>query len=308
MIKATAPGSFSLAGEFTDQQNGSVLACTTRERARCTLNTDVKDTVISVPGASGLNIAQAVLTALEVLPDRVAPFHLTAETEIPEHAGLADRTALLATITGCVLAHLELRLNLYELAELIHKIESDSHGISCGFQNHYMAVFGGLNFLDFRGKDMEMPQGAMMPYATIEPLEKYVTDLPLVLAHRVGPTSFTPSVDKVNGQENARLAPLAKRALLDHDWDALADLMNRSHALRRNAGMIGEANEALIAPARAGGAMGAQLTSSTDGVTIVALTHDPDSTSASLQSLGAQILLPPHPCPGLTVAVEVTVP
>ncbi len=335
MILATAPGRCGLVGNPTDMYGGSVLSCSTRERARCALNTDVEDIVISVSGVSQrigtpddlalrdgdfLNVARAVLTALEVTPGRTAPFHLNAETDIPMQAGLAGSTAILATITGCVLAHLELRLSPYEIAELIRKIEYDLLHIVCGFQDHYMSVFGGLNFMDFRDKNSAATPEAFLPFATIEPLEKYVSGLPLVLAH-TGVRHHSGTVHKsirqrwlegepavVEGYvEIARLARAAKRAILGCDWAAFAGLMNRNHAIQRDLGGSGEANETLIAAALAGGAEGAKLAGAGGGGTILALTHDPERTVRALQEAGAEAILYPHPCPGLTVAVEVTV-
>ena len=198
MITATAPGRCGLVGNPTDMYGGSVLSCSTRERARCCAGHGLRrhhhHRLRPEPGhrdggrprpAGGdfLNVARAVLAALEVTPGRTPPFHLTAETDIPMQAGLAGSTAILATITGCLLTHLELRLNPYEIAELIRKIEYDLLGIVCGFQDHYMTVFGGLNFMDFRDKNSALPQEPTTPYATVEPLDRFVSDLPLVLAH-----------------------------------------------------------------------------------------------------------------------------
>ena len=85
-------------------------------------------------------------------------------------AGLAGSTAILACIVGCLLAHLGLRLNPYETAELVRQIEYDVLGIVCGFQDHYMTVFGGLNFMDFRDKNSAHTTDGDTPFATVEPL------------------------------------------------------------------------------------------------------------------------------------------
>ena len=99
-------------------------------------------------------------------------------------AGLAGSTAILATMVGCVLTHLELRLNPYEIAELVRKIEYDVLQIICGFQDHYMTVFGGLNFMEFRDKYSAQTQDGTTPFAAVEPLQGYFASvLPLLLAH-----------------------------------------------------------------------------------------------------------------------------
>ena len=66
-------------------------------------------------------------------------------------AGLAGSTAMLVALLGAVL-RLEIPLNRYEIAELARRIEFDLMGVTCGFQDQYMAAFGGLNYLDFRDK------------------------------------------------------------------------------------------------------------------------------------------------------------
>ncbi len=331
MIIASAPGRCGLVGNPTDMYGGSVISCSTRERARCTLAAADAIT-ITISGQTQvirsrddlalqddyLNVARAVLLALEVEPGHTPPFHLSADTEIPMQAGLAGSTAILATLVGCVLAHLGLRLNPYQTAELVRKIEYDVLGIVCGFQDHYMATFGGLNFMDFRGKSSAQTQDDTTPLAVVEPLQSYVgEDLPLLLAH-TGVKHHSGSVHRsprerwlagdpavVGGyREVEQMARMAKRALLLCDWDALADLMNRNHAVVRDLGGSGESNEALIAAALDGGALGAKLAGAGGGGTILALTRDPDRTERALLDAGADQILRPQPAPGLTVELQ----
>jgi len=331
MIIATAPGRCGLVGNPTDMYGGSVISCSTRERARCTLSA-ADAIMITISGQTQvirsrddlalqddyLNVARAVLMALEVEPGHTPPFHLSADTQIPMQAGLAGSTAILATLVGCVLAHLGLRLNPYQTAELVRKIEYDVLGIVCGFQDHYMATFGGLNFMDFRGKSSAQTQDSATPMAVVEPLQSYVgEDLPLLLAH-TGVKHHSGSVHKsprerwlagdpavVGGyREVEHLARMAKRALLSCDWDTLADLMNRNHAIVRDLGGSGESNEALIAAALGGGALGAKLAGAGGGGTILALTRDSDRTERALLDAGADQILCPQPAPGLTVEMQ----
>lgn len=331
MIIATAPGRCGLVGNPTDMYGGSVISCSTRERARCTLSADDAIT-ITISGQTQvihsrddlalqddyLNVARAVLLALEVEPGRTPPFHLSADTQIPMQAGLAGSTAILATLVGCVLAHLGLRLNPYQTAELVRKIEYDVLGIVCGFQDHYMATFGGLNFMDFRGKSSAQTQDDTTPLAVVEPLQSYIgEDMPLLLAH-TGVKHHSGSVHKsprerwlagdpavVGGyQQVEQMARMAKRALLSCDWDTLAGLMNRNHAIVRDLGGSGESNEALIAAALGGGALGAKLAGAGGGGTILALTRDPDRTERALLDAGADQILRPQPAPGLTVELQ----
>ena len=332
MIHASAPGRCGLVGNPTDMYGGSVLSCSTRERAKCTLTQNTKEFQITISGRSQtlrsaddlalrsgdyLNVVRAALTALEVDPAAVRPFHLAAETEIPMQAGLAGSTAILACIVGCLLAHLGLRLNLYQTAELVRQIEYDVLGIVCGFQDHYMTVFGGLNYMDFRDRNSAHTADGATPFATVEPLAAFVGDLPLVLAHtgvrhHSGSVHTSPRDRWLRGEpavvegylEVAGLARRGKRALLSSDWDTLAVLMNRNHALVRKLGGSGEANEAMIAAALGGGATGAKLAGAGGGGTILALTHDKEATVSALRAAGAEAILFPCPQPGLTVEIS----
>ena len=329
MIKASAPGRCGLIGNPTDMYGGTVISCSTRERASCTLSYDVDQLTITVSGQTQvletlgdlvlrpgdyLNVARAVLSALEIDPAVTVPFHLSAETDVPMQAGLAGSTAILACLTGALLAHLGLTLSPYDTAELVRQIEYDVLGIVCGFQDHYMTVFGGLNCLDFRGKDSAQIQDSETPFAMVESLSPYVGSLPLVLAHtgvrhHSGSVHTSPRERWLRGDrevtegyvEIGALARRGKRALLSGDWETLAFLMNRNHAIVRNLGGSGEANESLIAAALANGAVGAKLAGAGGGGTILALTHHPDRTVSALNAAGAEAILFLEPMPGLTV-------
>lgn len=332
MIKATAPGRCGIVGNPTDMYGGSVLSLSTRQRASCTL-VEAAEMQITVSGQTQtlhsaddltlrpgdyLNVARAALSALEINPAAAAPFHLVATTEIPMQAGLAGSTAILACLTGALLAHLGLRLSPYETAELVRKIEYDVLGIVCGFQDAYMTVFGGLNFLDFTGRSSTEAFERDTPFGAVEPLAAYVKDIPFVLAHtgvrhHSGSVHASPRERWLAGDpaavrgyaEIAALSRTAKRALLSGDCDTLAALMTRNHAIVRDLGGSGDANELLIAAALGGGASAAKLAGAGGGGTVIALTLDPDTTVAALHSAGAEAILLPAPMPGLSVEMTV---
>lgn len=329
-IVATAPGRCGIVGNPTDMYGGSVISCSTRERATSVLHQGTDGIVVTVSGQSQrieklsdltlreggdyLNVARAVLQALEVDPSTTPPFHLESTTDIPIQAGLAGSTAILATIVGCCLEHLDIRLNPYETAELIRKIEYDVLGVVCGFQDQYMVTFGGLNFMDFRDKNSAVVQDSTSAFATVEPLTPFATVLPVLLAH-TGVKHHSGVVHKsirerwldgesavVDGYLHiARLARAAKKALLACDWEALGDLMNRNHAIQRDLGGSGESNEKLIKAALNAGALGAKLAGAGGGGTIIALGLDREALAAALMDAGAEKILYPEPLAGLRV-------
>lgn len=333
MIIASAPGRCGIIGNPTDMYGGSVLSCSTSELAHCELVSDTTETTIDVSGVTRrlvkssdlelhegdyLNVVSAVLTALEVDPAACRPFHLRAWTTIPMQAGLAGSTAILTTIVGCVLAYLEIRLQWHVIAELVRKIEHDYLGIVCGFQDHYMTTFGGINYMDFRDKISTDPQDENTVFATVEKLESYINFPPLILAN-TGVRHHSGAIHKpirdrwlagdrevIEGMEEiGHLARTGKRSLLAEDWETLGGLMNRNHEIQRALGGSAESNDRLIQAALDGGALGAKLAGAGGGGTIVALAPEPESVILALQSAGADRLYYPRSSPGLSVEVRI---
>ena len=331
-ITASAPGRSGIVGNPTDMYGGSVISCSTRERAECVIEDSVDHIVIESGGQSQsidtaadlelrgdyLDLARVAMKELSVLDAGVRPFKLSTRTDIPMQAGLAGSTAMLTSIVGALLALTDRRLSRYETAEIVRHIEYTRMGCVCGFQDAYMAVFGGLRYMDFRGKNSFDTYVDERPLATIESLaDDTPSTLPFVLAHtgvkhhsgtvhgsprerwRAGEAAFVDGYAEV-----ATLAGLGKVALLRRDWQALAAAINRNHAIVRDLGGSGDANEAMIAAALGSGAIGAKLAGAGGGGTILALTLTPERTIAGLQAAGADAILRPTASTGLTVVVE----
>jgi galactokinase/mevalonate kinase-like predicted kinase len=325
MIRASAPGRAGIVGNPTDGYGGTVISCSLGERAAVEL-TPAEETVLEIGGqqtairsradlaldGGHTDIARAVLTLFEA-EALEQPFHLRATTTIPMRAGLAGSTAMLVAILGAVLRLLDIPLNRYEVAETARKIEFEIMGVTCGFQDQYMASFGGLNLMDFRGKDPHRPAADPI-FATVEPLGSYVPELPLILAN-TGVQRHSGSVHKglrerwlegeqavVEGYERiAALAREAKKALLAGDWICLGGAMNENHAIQRDLGGSGEANERLIAAALAAGAWGAKLAGAGHGGTVAVLHPEPETAARAMEAAGAVRILTPTPSEGLVV-------
>ena len=326
MIVCTAPGRCGILGNPTDMYGGSVISCSTRERARCEiresdrllLEADSGDRQEIVTAAdlefSGnhLDLAKAVLKGLDIRPGLPA-FHLKTSTEIPMQAGLAGSTALVAAVFGALEHQIGWRLHPHARAEAIRNIEYEIMNVVCGFQDQYMAVFGGVNYMDFRDKRSDF-KPTEMPYATVESLTDSAPALPLVLAH-TGIKHHSGSVHKSvrerwlagdravrDGYERiAHLARNGKEALLTADWACLAHAMNENHQIQHDLGTSGEACDRLIAVARENGALAAKLAGAGHGGTILALTLEPERTAEALMAAGADRILIPVPSEGLAV-------
>lgn len=329
MIVATAPGRCGMIGNPTDMYGGSVLSCSTVERARCEIGEadaliieadngerqELKSEADFDPRGDRLDLSRAVLRGMKITPG-THRFHLKTSTDIPMQAGLAGSTALVAAVFGAVARQTGLTLHRHATAEAIRRIEYEVMGVICGFQDQYMTVFGGLNYLDFRDKGSHLPADEQ-PFATVEPLGDTVPPLPMLLAH-TGVKHHSGQAHKPVRQRwlegdpivheayerVQRLARNGKAALMVGDWETIASAMNENQQVAHDLGASGEANDRLIAIARENGALAAKLAGAGHGGTILALTFEPERTAQALQAAGAHRVLFPSPQPGLTVSEE----
>ncbi len=328
VITATAPGRCGIVGNPTDMYGGNVLSCTVQERAECRLesvasgqitlyNEDEEAVVRSSDEfflrGDKLDIVRAALQFFQVDP-AISPFTINLKTDIPMRAGMAGSTAMLAAIVGAIDAYFDLNMNPYAIAETMRKIEARIMGVVCGFQDQHMAVFGGLNYMTFPGKQ-ELEQRDDEPLATIEPLASLISELPLILAHtgvqhHSGTVHKSPRERWLSGDELVRssyvriaeLGQRGKRAIVEKNWQLLGELMNENHAIVAKLGGSGPDNDRLIEAARAAGAEGAKLAGAGGGGTIIALALDTDVVSKALLGAGADRLMTPSPSPGLQVS------
>ncbi len=237
------------------------------------------------------------------------------ESEIPLRSGLAGSTALVVALMRALLAWRGEDLVNHRLAEASRKLEREGLGIVCGFGDQYMAVFGGLRFLDFRGK-AHGDATETTRFASVEDLEQSVPSLPFVLGF-TGVQHASSSVhapirerwlagERAVREGYARVAALGaegRRALLAQDWSRLGHAMNENHEIQRGFGGSGESNERLIAAALAAGALGAKLAGAGQGGTIVALWPEADSAPLehALRNAGVEAVYRPEPVSGVSI-------
>jgi galactokinase/mevalonate kinase-like predicted kinase len=326
MIIATAPGRCGLLGNPTDMYGGSVISCSLQERARCEIH-ESKELILEAdngeqeiitdiqqlaPRDNRLDLAKAVLKGMQIDP-KTHTFHLKYGTDVPMQAGLSGSTALFAATYGAIAKQIGLVQHKHAVAESIRKIEYEILGVICGFQDQHMAVFGGLNYMDFREKGSHIPMEEQ-PLATIEPLADCVPALPMILAHtgvkhhsgqahrpvRQRWLEGDPEVHECY-ERVARLARYGKDALMRGDWESVAEMMNENQAVQKQLGASGKAVDDLVDVALANGAIAAKLAGAGQGGTILALTFDLEKTIAALKAAGAGRIMTPRPGPGLTI-------
>ncbi len=323
MIEASAPARAGVIGNPTDGYGGSLVSCTLDARARVRLSR-CERIELSFAGERSVikserdlrldggvfDIARSVIRYLRIAH---RTFRLEGESDIPFRSGLAGSTAMLAAVFGAVCRFVGREMTPYQLAETIRYIELNYMDIQCGYQDQYMTVFGGINYLDFRSKEVYRELSEEV-FATVEPLSAHVDELPFVLIHtgvqRVSGSVLRPVRERwldgdravVDGyREIAELARLGKRAILLKDWEELGLLMNRNHEIQQMLGASGKANDEFIELALANGALGAKLAGAGGGGTIIALHHEPEKLIEAFRAKGNPRVLELAPGPGLTV-------
>ncbi|MFW6257045.1 MAG: hypothetical protein ACOC2O_02775 [Bacillota bacterium] len=311
MIIGKAPGRAGIIGNPTDGYGGAMIACSIPYFARTIIRDDEQLRLI-VDGKEEIIKWETDLKlqddSFDLLRSILRYFKLTdlkacieIKSDIPRQAGLAGSTAILSAALGAVLKKLNRKHNPYYLAELNRNIELRYMKTHCGYQDAYMTTFGGLNFLDFRGKAYyrELEEEV---YAAVE---KINTDsLPFVIAHTgiqhhsgdfhrpIRERWLEGEEDVVQGyQKITELAIAGKRALIDGDWEKLGSLMNKNHRIQDRLRFSGEQNNRLIDAALEGGALGAKLAGAGGGGTIIALTLEPEKTRQALKEAGADKML-----------------
>jgi galactokinase/mevalonate kinase-like predicted kinase len=327
-VICSAPGRAGIIGNPTDGYGGAVLSCSVGMRARVTITTapnliletcgqqcTIKDWDDLRPQRDRFDVVRAILDYMHLPP---LACHIEYESEIPLRSGMAGSTALLVTLLQALLAWQGEYPGLYQLAERARYIELNNLKVHCGYQDAYMCTFGGLNYMDFRGKQFYRDAEAEM-FATIEPLGSYVPELPFVLAF-TGVEHASSDVHKplrerwLEGEAAVvdsyrritEIARMGKKALLLADWAALGHLMNENHSIQRALGGSGESNEALITAALDAGAPGAKLAGAGDGGTIIALWpwSNADRLEAALREAGASEIYRPAVTPGAMIEQE----
>lgn len=323
-IRYSAPGRAGIIGNPSDMYGGTVISCAIPLRARCTLEPSAQLTFQSRERAltpdtlelqsDEFDVCRVALRALGFSPES-AQFALRIETDIPTQAGLAGSSALLTAIVACLLRYREKALPTpHQLAEQVRRIEAKELRVTCGYQDFYMAVFGGLTLMEFRDKE-RLGEDPNEPLATVEALESYLQGvaLPLWLA-TTGGKRFSGAVHAnlrarweagdpavAEGMRRiGRLAREAKVALLTRDWRHLAHLMNENYTIIRELGGSGEALDQLVQVALENGALGAKLAGAGGtGGTVIVLTLQPERTLPALREVAEQIIpVAPH-APGL---------
>ena len=224
-------------------------------------------------------------------------------TDVPRQSGLGGSSLFVLLALAGLREFYDLNRHMhndYVLAELTQRVEARELGITCGFADRYVPLFGGIAYLDYRGK-LYHAEIQAEPYVTYERLDPWIDDLPLV--------AISTGIERDSGDVHGRMRPRyieehdewrerggapppmvrfmqgawttawqGKVALLAGDLESFGTLMNQNHRLVNEmmayccfADGAGWANNLLIETALSAGALGAKLTGAGSGGSVFAL-------------------------------------
>jgi len=171
LIRAKAPLRVSFSGggsdvsPYCDEHGGCVLSTTIAMYAigSLELRNDSQVSIFSVDYDElvryelGGEINEGdKLTFLRAVIKRLNPprgFNLYMHSDAPPGTGLGSSGTISALIVGLIDRAFNLMLTKYEMARIAYEVEHDDLGRAVGRQDHYAAVFGGMNFMEFGGGD-----------------------------------------------------------------------------------------------------------------------------------------------------------
>ncbi len=248
--------------------------------------------------------------------------HLATWTNVPRQSGLGGSSLFVLLALAGLRAFYDLDQrahNDYVLAELAQRVEAQELGITCGYADRYVPLFGGIAYLDYHGKlyQQELDQE---PFVAYERLDPWVQALPLV--------AISTGVTRDSGDVHSQMRPRylqehddwlqtggppppmvrfmrgawqtawrGKTALLQNDLPTFGKLMNENHRLVNEmmtycgfAQGAGWANNLMIETALQHGALGAKLTGAGGGGSVFALVNpgDQERLVAAWQSAAQQ--------------------
>jgi D-glycero-alpha-D-manno-heptose-7-phosphate kinase len=172
LIRAKAPLRISFAGggtdvpPYCDERGGAVLNSTVDLYAYCTISPrpDKEITIHSLDYGivekwrahgdmfkydGNLDLIKAVLNHFTIDQG----FDMFLHCEAPPGSGLGSSSAVIVSIIGAVCEWLNEPLSQYDIAKLAYTLERKELGQDGGKQDQYAAVFGGFNYMEFRGEE-----------------------------------------------------------------------------------------------------------------------------------------------------------
>jgi D-glycero-alpha-D-manno-heptose-7-phosphate kinase len=294
LLRARVPLRVSFAGGGTDvppypaERGGLVLSATINRYAYGTLRPRADrqiviqsldlDVVASIaleearPEGDKLDLITAAIQKLAA--DSPHGFDLFLHSAAPPGSGLGSSSAVMVTLIGLLSDYMKLPLTDYEIARLAYTVERQDLGLKGGTQDQYAAVFGGFNFIEFRGEDVIVNPLRIHP-ETIAELE-YNLLLCFTGRTRVSDHIIDDQVGRYQSQESStvdglerqkELAVAMKDALLQGSLTEFGRLLDEAWQAKKQMSprISNEHIDGLYGAAKENGALGGKVTGAGGG-------------------------------------------
>lgn len=191
-------------------------------------------------------------------------FSLECSTQIPRGSGLGGSAPLTVASVFALNKLFKMNWSKYYMAELAQRSETYKLHTVNGYQDQYTAMFGGVLFMDFRGKSCQRGNYSKTvesePYTVVENLSEFLPKTHIVVAV---PKVTRISSDQTNGSLSdryldsepliveaitnmAKNAQMAKKSLVDRDYDKLFELVRSDNDTLRLFNFLTPDNEMIV--------------------------------------------------------------
>jgi mevalonate kinase len=256
-----------------------------------------------------------------ILGDDSQPYSIQINSELFPAAGLGSSAALSSACSAAMLSTIGQPLNLEKISALSHLAEAAAQSGRASPTDTSTATLGGCVFVSDKKeqssewrytRSLETPEGKRNWEVHSVTLPPSVSDLWLV----VGYTGIhSPTGDMVAGlaellakhpekmTDISRMGELARNgvdALSNGDFSLVGELMNEAHQLLSGVGVSCQELDDMVEVARRS-SLGAKMTGAGGGGCMLALTTNPEETSAALEMRGGQVLVTPFGAPSVRI-------
>jgi len=220
--------------------------------------------------AGNLDIIKAVLKHFDVKHG----FDMFLHCEAPPGSGLGGSSTVIVSIIGATAEWLGIPLSQYEIAKLAYVLEREELGLQGGRQDQYAAVFGGFNYMEFKGNDVivtplrikndilnELHYNLLLCYTG-----KTRDSGNIIQEQRKGYTQGKEQV--ISALDNAkRLATETKDALMKGEIRRIGELLNESWQFKKRftESISNEHIDKIYSTAMANGAIGGKISGAGGG-------------------------------------------
>ena len=267
-VTVSAPGRIDLSGGATDWCGYHTLAMAINLRAYAIIERlddlelisisigDLKEEYKTPKYGTPLDLFKACIEL-----SGLKGFKILYKTELPKHSSLGGS----APLTVATLFGLKQLFNkdwsLYYIAELAQRAETFKLETVNGYQDQFTAAFGGLIFMDFRGKSCQKGIYSRPieeePYTVVEdisdfvPRFKFLVAIPEILDITSNQANTMVSQRYLNGdeeivnliKEKAALTQEIKKAIIGGKNEKIVDIINKNQAIIRKFGWVSKDNE-----------------------------------------------------------------